>query len=89
MGQSPTRSADLESRRCGTSLSSPHAASGHDSLSAIAADDEPAAVAGVLETLSSGLGDDSALVGVIIEQMEALTWRDVSAIELNEASAQQ
>jgi hypothetical protein len=43
----------------------------------------------VLETLSSGLGDDSALVGVIIEQMEALTWRDVSAIELNEASAQQ
>jgi mannitol-1-phosphate/altronate dehydrogenase len=37
------------------------------------ADDEPTAVAGVLETLHSGLGQDSALVRVIIEQMEALT----------------
>jgi hypothetical protein len=27
----------------------------------------------VIETLYSGLGDDSALVGVIIEQMEVLT----------------
>ena len=37
------------------------------------ADDEPTAVSGVLETLYSGLGDDSALVRVIIEQMQALT----------------
>jgi fructuronate reductase len=37
------------------------------------ANDEPTAVSGVLETLYSGLGDDSALVRVIIEQMEALT----------------
>jgi fructuronate reductase len=37
------------------------------------ADDEPTAVSGVLETLHSGLGRDSALVRVIIEQMEALT----------------
>ncbi len=37
------------------------------------ADDEPTAVSGVLETLYSGLGGDSALVRVIIEQMEALT----------------
>jgi fructuronate reductase len=37
------------------------------------ADDEPTAVSGVLETLHSGLGPDSALVRVIIEQMEALT----------------
>jgi fructuronate reductase len=42
---------------------------------AAGADDESTAVAGVLETLHSGLGDDSALVGVIIEQMEALTER--------------
>jgi hypothetical protein len=42
-------------------------------LSALAADDEPTAVSGVIETLYSGLGDDSALVGVIIEQMEVLT----------------
>jgi fructuronate reductase len=35
-------------------------------------DDEPSAVSGVLETLSSGLGDDSALVSVIIEQMKEL-----------------
>jgi fructuronate reductase len=40
---------------------------------AAGADDEPTAVSGVLKTLSSGLGDDSALVRVIIEQMEALT----------------
>jgi fructuronate reductase len=37
------------------------------------ADDEPTAVSGVLETLYSGLGDDNALVRVIIEQMETLT----------------
>jgi fructuronate reductase len=42
---------------------------------AAGADDESTAVSGVLETLHSGLGDDSALVGVIIEQMEALTER--------------
>jgi fructuronate reductase len=42
---------------------------------ALGADDESSAVSGVLETLHSGLGDDSALVGVIIEQMEALTER--------------
>jgi fructuronate reductase len=41
--------------------------------SAAAAGDEPTAVSGVLETLHSGLGDDGALVRVIIEQMEALT----------------
>jgi fructuronate reductase len=41
--------------------------------SAAAADGEPTAVSGVLETLHSGLGDDSALVRVIIDQMEALT----------------
>ena len=40
--------------------------------SAASATDEPTAVSGVLETLYSGLGDDSALVRVIIEQMEAL-----------------
>ena len=33
--------------------------------------DEPTAVSGVLETLYSGLGEDSALVRVIIEQMDA------------------
>jgi fructuronate reductase len=38
-----------------------------------AADDESTAISGVLETLHSGLGDDSALVSVIIEQMQALT----------------
>jgi fructuronate reductase len=42
-------------------------------LAAGGADDEPTAVSGVLETLRSGLGDDSALVRVIIEQMEAIT----------------
>jgi fructuronate reductase len=40
--------------------------------SAASATDEPTAVSGVLETLYSGLGDDSALVRVIIEHMEAL-----------------
>jgi fructuronate reductase len=35
-------------------------------------DDEPSAVSGVLETLYSGLGDDNALVSVIIEQMKEL-----------------
>ena len=35
--------------------------------------DESTAISGVLETLHSGLGDDSALVDVITEQMEALT----------------
>jgi fructuronate reductase len=40
---------------------------------AAAADDEPTAVAGVLETLHGGLGQDTALVRVIIEQMAALT----------------
>ena len=34
--------------------------------------DEPSAVSGVLETLHSGLGEDRALVRVIIEQMGAL-----------------
>ena len=43
--------------------------------SAASATDEPTAVSGVLETLYSGLGDDSALVRVIIEQMEALLKR--------------
>jgi fructuronate reductase len=38
-----------------------------------AAGDESTAISGVLETLHSGLGDDSALVSVIIEQMQALT----------------
>ena len=36
----------------------------------------PTAVSGVLETLHSGLGDDSALVQVIIQQMQALAERD-------------
>jgi fructuronate reductase len=40
---------------------------------AAGADDESTAISGVLETLHSGLGDDSALVSVIIEQMQALT----------------
>ena len=40
---------------------------------AAGADDETTAITGVLESLHSGLGDDSALVRVIIEQMEALT----------------
>jgi fructuronate reductase len=40
---------------------------------AAGADGESTAVSGVLETLHSGLGDDSALVDVITEQMEALT----------------
>jgi hypothetical protein len=40
---------------------------------AAGADDESTAISGVLETLHSGLGDDSALVDVITEQMEALT----------------
>jgi mannitol-1-phosphate/altronate dehydrogenase len=35
--------------------------------------DDPTAVSGVLETLHSGLGDDSTLVRMIIEQMGALT----------------
>ena len=35
--------------------------------------DDPIAVTGVLETLHSGLGKDSALVRVIVEQMGALT----------------
>jgi fructuronate reductase len=42
---------------------------------AAAADDESTAVSGVIETLRSGLGDDSALVEVIIQQMAALTER--------------
>jgi fructuronate reductase len=41
--------------------------------SAAAAGDEPTAVSAVLETLRGGLGDDSELVQVIIEQMEVLT----------------
>jgi fructuronate reductase len=40
---------------------------------AAGADDEPTAVSRVLETLDSGLGEDSALVRVIIEQMAALS----------------
>jgi fructuronate reductase len=40
---------------------------------AAGAHDESTAVSGVLETLHSELGDDSALVSVIIEQMQALT----------------
>jgi fructuronate reductase len=42
---------------------------------AAGADDESTAVSGVLQTLHSGLGDDSALVDLITEQMEALAQR--------------
>jgi fructuronate reductase len=42
---------------------------------AASADDETNAVSGVLETLYSGLGDDSELVQAIIQQMQALAER--------------
>jgi fructuronate reductase len=42
---------------------------------AAGADDQSTAVSGVLETLHGRLGNDSALVEVISEQMEALAQR--------------
>ncbi len=39
---------------------------------AASATDRPAAVSGVLDTLSGGLGGDTDLVGVVMAQMEAI-----------------
>jgi hypothetical protein len=71
-----TRSAEGDTFEVMGPISAVHPASDHPGAdrarSAVEADDEPTAISGVLETLSSGLGDDSELVRVIIEQMAAL-----------------